>query len=121
MQVAINVLQFLNELISINVKAVGNSALLGLVSAVAKYAANSGPLGGTLSQDTRLQAAFFLQFLAQTNLLTTQLLLTCQVRLTLACHPGASHSHSMGATSFYWKTLCVKPPSQHLRICSTCF
>lgn len=79
LQVAVHALQFLNELVTLSVKALGSSALLGVVLAVAKYAVNGGPLGAPPSQDARLQAAYFLQYLAGTNLLTAQLLLTCQV------------------------------------------
>ena len=79
MQVAVHALQFLNKLVTLSIKALGSSALLGVVSAAAKYAAHGGPPGGFPSQDARLQAAYFLQFLAGTNLLTAQLLLTCQV------------------------------------------
>ena len=78
-QVAIHVLHFLNELVTLSVKALGSSALLGVVLAAAKYAVNGGPLGNGPSPDARLQAAYFLQYLAETNLLTAQLLLTCQV------------------------------------------
>lgn len=79
LQVAVHTLQFLNELVTLNVKALGSSALLGVVTAVTTYAVNGGPLSSGPSLDARLQAAHFLQFLAQTNLLTAQLLLTCQV------------------------------------------
>ena len=74
----IHALQFLNELVTLSVKALGSSALLGVVLAAAKYAVNGGPLGTGPSPDARLQAAYFLQYLAETNLLTAQLLLTCQ-------------------------------------------
>lgn len=75
-QVAIHALQILNELITMDFKALGSTALLSVVLVVAKYAAGVGP---AKSQDTRLHAAYFLQFLSQTNLLTAQLLVTCQV------------------------------------------
>jgi hypothetical protein len=76
LQVAIHALQILNELIAMEFKALASTALLSVVLVVAKYAAGVGPV---ISQDIRLQAAYFLQFLSQTNLLTAQLLVTCQV------------------------------------------
>jgi len=76
-QVAIHALQILNELVALDLKALGTTALLSVVLAVAKYAGVG--MGPSRSQDTRLQAAYFLQFLAHTNLLTAQLLVTCQV------------------------------------------
>ena len=77
LQVAIHALQMLNELVALDFKALGATALLSGVPAVARYAGRG--VGLARSQDTRLQAAYFLQFLAHTNLLTAQLLVTCQV------------------------------------------
>lgn len=95
-QVAIHVLQFLNELVTMSVKALGSSALLGVVLAAAKYAVNGGPLGTGPSPDARLQAAYFLQYLAETNLLTAQLLLTCQVQLVQCPCSGDDKGYQWG-------------------------
>ena len=78
LQVALHVLQLLNELVAMDMKALGTVALLSVVPAVAQYAAGRGPPEIVRTSDLRLQAALFLQHLAKMNLVTAQLLITCQ-------------------------------------------
>ena len=75
-------LQLLNELVAMDMKALGTVALLSVVPAVAQYAAGRGPPEIVRTSDLRLQAALFLQHLAKMNLVTAQLLITCQAGST---------------------------------------
>ena len=80
LQVALHVLQLLNELVAMDMKALGTVSLLSVVPAAAQYAAGRGPPEIVRTSDLRLQAALFLQHLAKMNLVTAQLLITCQAR-----------------------------------------
>lgn len=77
------VLQLLNELVVMDTKALGAAALLGAVPLVVQYAAGQRPIDLPHTNNLRLQAALFLQELAQLNLVTAQLLIASQVRVPL--------------------------------------
>ena len=87
LQVAVHVLQLLNELVALDARALGQLALLGTVPAVAEYAAGGGPPEIVRTKDLRLQAALFLQQMAWMNLVSAQLLIACQASYSLETHP----------------------------------
>lgn len=81
MQLAINVMLFLNEVICMDLRCFGSIALLGGLPLICKYANGEASFQGTQANDLRLQAAYLVQTLAQGSLNTSQLLFACQVSI----------------------------------------
>ena len=88
MQLAIQVLRFINELICVDLRSFGAIAEQAGLPLILQYATGEASFKGDYALDVRLQAAYLVQTLAQGTLAMSQLLTASRVT---PCPPLLTH------------------------------